>query len=255
MTAVAAELVAAGVPFTIEKPAGLDWRELEAVAEEAEAAGLFAAVSLVARTYPLARRCRELLEAGELGEPTHYYYRLFAGEPSRYREWHVPWMLQPERAGAGCLFNFGPHVIDLVHYLTGQSIAEVFCRLSDLTHGQPIPDLACLVMRTEGGALATAEVSYTMPTAYERYFSFTSTALHCSGDLDSGTLFFRDGREESLAAEPDDWALRYVRDTLRRVKAGERPLATLSDMARTLRVMNAAVASNAARQAVELGLA
>ena len=252
MTAVVAELVAARVAFTIEKPAGLDWRELQTVATQADDAGLFGAVSLVARTYPLVRRCRELLEAGELGAPTHYYYRLFAGEPSRYREWHVPWMLDPDRAGAGCLHNFGPHVIDLVHYLTGQPIVEVFCRLSSLTHDEPVPDLACLVMRTEGGALAAAEVSYTMPTAYERFFSFSSTAIHCSGDLDTGTVWYRDGREEQISEQSGDWTLRYVQDVIRRFEAGERPLATLGDMAQTLRVINAAAESHETGQAIEL---
>jgi len=243
MTELARTLVAAQVPFSIEKPAGINWRELEPVATLAKTEGLFASVALVARAYPLVRRLRALEEEGRLGRLTHYYYRLFAGAPDRYRDWHVPWMLDPKQAGGGCTFNFGPHVIDLFRYLTNQKVVEVFCRTSNLTHGEPVEDLSCLLMRGEAGALGVAEVSYTHPDGYERYFSLTSDTLHCSGDLEQGTVIFRSGERLAVEPEPGDWTSWYVERTLARWQAGEPPLATLGHMTQALRVINAAMES------------
>jgi predicted dehydrogenase len=112
--------------------------------------------------------------------------------------------------------------------------------------------LASLIMRTEGGALATAEVSYTMPEGYERYFSLTSTTLYCSGGLAFGTILYRDGRREEVGGAEEDWSTEYVRETLRRYAQGAAPIASLSAMVRTLRVINAAVESDRMGQPVTL---
>ncbi len=107
MTGVAADLVAADQAFAMEKPMGVDWRALNAVASEAGKRGTFAACALVTRYLALVEELARLRDAGELGNPVHYYSRLFAGAPGRYREWNCEWMLDPDRAGAGPLFTSG----------------------------------------------------------------------------------------------------------------------------------------------------
>ncbi len=83
MSEIAAELVERGQAFHMEKPMGLDRDVLAPIAARAEQKGVFTSVALVSRYYGVVRRLREMREAGELGAPIHYYYRLFAGSPER----------------------------------------------------------------------------------------------------------------------------------------------------------------------------
>ncbi|MGD9495710.1 MAG: Gfo/Idh/MocA family protein [Armatimonadota bacterium] len=253
MTDVAAELVQRGRPFHMEKPMGIDWRMLQPIAARARQQGLFASVALVSRYFGLPRRLRALREHSSLGAPVHYYYRLFAGGPQRYTKTHCAWMLDPARAGAGPLFNFGPHVIDLFLYLV-DDVAEVTARWSHRLYGGEIEDhCTVLMVGKSSGAVGVGEIAYTMPEGYERYFSLTTDRLHVGGQLTDEDLLMRDGTTEHVGGPgPAGIYDYYVGDTLRRFAAGEPPIATISDMVPVLRVMNAAVESAEGRSTVAL---
>ena len=245
MTRIAADLVARDVPFVMEKPMGVDWRPLAQVADHAERKGLFAGADLVMRGYRLTRELLRLRDAGELGQITSYYHRLLAGEPQRYRQWHVPWVLDRTQAGGGPLFNFGPHVIDLFLLLSGQPVQSVFCRTSHSLHQLDVEDYALLTLSSSEGAVGTVEVGYVCPDSkYDRFFSVCTDRLFVSSAaFDSGTVCFRDGRELDIGRADALPGLDYVSETLRRFRAGEPPVATVRDMCRVLRVINAGVES------------
>lgn len=253
MTALAADLVGRGQPFHIEKPAGLDWHQLSPVAEQARAAGLFNSVALVTRYMPVVEALGQLRDEQKLGCPLHYYYRLFSGPPQRYREWGVDWMLDPARAGAGPLFNFGPHAVDLFLHLCGEPVVEVSCWTTHALHHEKVEDLASLQMRTASGARGIAEVGYVLPEGYERYFSLTTDTLYYGGPLVGGTILLRDGSAVPVAGPEADEAYElYTADVLRRFVAGEPARADLTDMTAALRVLNAAQESVQRGQPVQL---
>lgn len=244
MSEIAAELVNREQPFHMEKPMGIDWRMLQPIAARARQYDVFTSVALVSRYYGVVQRLREMREAGELGAPIHYYYRLLAGSPERYIDVDCEWMLDPARAGGGPIFNFGPHVIDLFIYLI-DDVAEVTARWSHGMRHAEIEDHVSLVMTgRETEAVGVAEVAYTIPEGYERYFSVTTDRLHVGGDVGNEDLLMREGDNEHVGGmdglEVYD---HYVADTLRRFEGGEPPIASISDMVPVLRVMNAAIES------------
>ena len=241
MTELAADLVERGVPFHIEKPAGVDWEALAPVARAAREQGVFNSVALVNHYMPLVEKLVELRHAGKLGTPAHFYYRLFAGPADRYRDWGVDWMLDPEQAGAGPLFNFGCHGIDLFRTMTGEEIVEASCWATHDLHHEAIEDLASVRLVTTSGAMGTVEVGYVLPGAYERYFSLTTTALHVGGELEQGKIVMRDGEPlpyGGLTAD-ESYAV-YTRDVVARAAAGQPARVDLTEMVGTLRVMDAA---------------
>lgn len=252
MTALADWLVERHLPYHMEKPMGVDWRKLEPVATRAATEGVFASVALVSRYYAVVQWLKA--RQPELGQVNHYYYRLFAGDPGRYRDWGVEWMLDPAKAGAGPLFNFGPHVIDLFLYLCTPEVKSVSAHWTHGLHGEEIEDLASVTMVGPDGQIGVGEVSYSMPTGYERYFSFDSAALHCGGpDLGAMDVTWRDGRSEHVTGTNADGVyFAYTQDTLERFRTGQPPVAGISDMVRTLRVMNAAKQSAQTGQPVTL---
>ncbi len=254
MTDIADVLVEHGTPFVMEKPMGVDWRRLASVADKAEDKGLFAGVDLPARCYPLVRELLRLKASGELGRIISYSQRLFAGEPQRYRDWGVPWVLDPKQAGGGPLFNFGPHVIDLFLLLSGQEVHRVFCTSSRELHGLEIEDRSTVLLSTAEGGMASLEVGYVCPDAmYDQNVSLCTDSLYVStSSFDTATVSFRDGRTSEVGAGGAGQALDYVAETLRRFEAGSPPVATVRDMCRALRVINAAVESAEALMPIAL---
>lgn len=253
MPAVAQWLVERHQPFHMEKPMGVDWRALEPVAKRAETEGVFCGVALVSRYYAIAQWLKA--HQAEIGRVSHYYYRLFAGDPSRYRQWGVEWMLDPALAGAGPLFNFGPHVIDLFLYLCAERVERVNCHWSRGLHGEAIEDLASVTMIGESGQIGVGEISYTVPTGYERFFSVDSEKLHCGGEiLGDMPVQWRDGRQEQVVGNDfNDVYGAYTKDVLERFAAGQPPVAGIGDMVKTLRVMCAARQSAQTGRTVCLG--
>lgn len=252
MSELAGWLVARHQPFHMEKPMGVDWRRLEPVAAKARTERVFVGVALVSRYYAIVQWLKA--HQAELGRVNHYYYRLFAGEPTRYREWGVEWMLDPAQAGGGPLFNFGPHVIDLFLYLCAERVEQVQARWTHGLHGEAIEDLASVTMIGPEGEVGIGEVSYTMPEGYERYFSVDTQKLHCGGAAMGDMLVqWRDGRREQVVGNDFNEVYdAYTRDVLERFEAGQAPLAGIDDMVRTLRVMNAAKQSATTGKAVRV---
>lgn len=253
MTDLATWLVDRHLPFHMEKPMGVDWRKLELVATKAQTEKVWASVALVSRYYGIAAWLRD--HKSDLGQVYHYYYRLFAGDPSRYRTWGVEWMVDPEKAGAGPLFNFGPHVVDLFLHLCTDEVETVSAHWSHGLHGEKIEDLASVTMMGKQGEIGVGEISYTVPTGYDRYFSVDSANLHCAGEiLGDMQVQWRDGRTEHVQGNDfDDVYPAYTRDTLERFQAGQPPLAGIHDMVKTLRVLNAARQSAQTGRPVCLG--
>jgi predicted dehydrogenase len=243
MTDLADWLVEHDVPFHMEKPMGLSWQGLAVVAEKARRRGLWNGVALVSRHYGIVRRLREM--GAEMGTLQRYYYGLFAGSPLRYPEWGCEWMLQPEHAGAGPLWNFGAHVVDLFILLGKAPVVEVTADWAHGIHRLPIEDLCTLRMKNSRGVVGVGEVSYSTPSDYERFFSVSTDRLQVHTDkLGKGTIKkFGAPAEEIDGPESGDVYPFQARDVLECCAAGRPPVADIHDMVATLRVMEAAKAS------------
>src|SRR3712207_9554586 len=69
------------------------------------------------RFVPAVRLARQLIEAGEIGEITHF-------RGAYLQEWgpavEEAWRFDKAAAGSGALGDLGAHVIDLARYLVGE---------------------------------------------------------------------------------------------------------------------------------------
>ena len=167
MRDVCLALIDARVPFVVEKPAGVSLGELTEIEEAARAAGVPVAVPLVQRGGPTDRW---LAKAG----PAIYESTQFiAGPPDRYLSNGSPWMVEPERAGGGCMINLAPHFIDLFLRSSGAETVTVTAAISSALHSGSVEDFASLTLSTADGRIATIEVGYAFPSSpLKRHCSF-----------------------------------------------------------------------------------
>jgi len=163
MAEIAHDLLDQRYPFLMEKPMGINAREVEAVAAKAALLNGFAAVPLAQRYGPFATRARELIAAGRFGPLSHIYVRLNRPAPARYEAWDSAWMLNPAEAGGGCLRNLGSHGLDMFLHLTGEPAQVTGAQLSWRAHERAVEDYASVLLRSASGILGTVEVGNLFP--------------------------------------------------------------------------------------------
>ncbi len=145
----------AGKHVICEKPLGRDADESYEAWRRVDAAGVKHMCAFNYRFVPAVRLARQIIEAGELGEITHF-------RGSYLQEWGVAdeqvWRFDKALAGSGALGDLGAHVIDLARYLVGE-IETVAATTATFMPGREVDDAFESVVAFAGGAIGTIEAS------------------------------------------------------------------------------------------------
>jgi predicted dehydrogenase len=254
MPALARSLIHRGLPFALEKPCGIRSADVRALAEEAEAAGVYVAVPFVQRQSEIVSLLREA-HAGHDHKLDHASFRFIGGPPRRYTAAGNSWMLDAALAGGGPLINLGIHFVDLFAELAGEPIETVSAASMSHIHELSIEDVVSLRLITASGRMATIECGYTFPSnsRIQREFTFSlrSNGAYLLSHPDG--VFVRTttngvtnpGKVVPAMLEADlyyqDFATRVLADAF----SGVRSLAGLRDAERALRIVEAAYLSAA----------
>jgi predicted dehydrogenase len=160
---VVADCLAAGVHVVADKPLCTTLADLELVEAAWRRSGRLLSLLLDKRFYPPTLAVREMLAAGELGDLA----LAWASGPHRLRRATRPaWMFRHATYG-GILNDLCIHDLDLLLWLTGARAG----RVQGLTGNRAHPDLpefqdhGQVLLRTEGGLLATLEAHWFSPEA------------------------------------------------------------------------------------------
>ena len=174
------QALAAGKHVVCEKPLALTAAESRELVELADAAGVVHCTNFMARFYPLVQQARSLLHEGSLGEIWNVHGSYLQDWLLRPTDWN--WRLEPERGGElRAIGDIGSHWLDLVQFVTGSRIVEVFADLQTVipirrrpvgpvqtfaqTEGEgedvaiATEDLAHVLLRFEGGARGAVVIS------------------------------------------------------------------------------------------------
>ncbi len=237
MAEVCLALIERRIPFVVEKPVGTSLSDLQGVRRAAEDARVPATVPLVQRGGPVDDWL------AKAGRPVYLRLSFIAGPPGRYDRNGNPWMLDPQRAGGGCLANLGPHFADLFLQRTGSTAASATARLSSNLHEGTVEDHATLVMTTPDGREAIVEVGYAFPRSpLKRYCSHSSAGDAGFAAIESdGSAWFTaaDGRTERAVLEVDSDPLYdvFVRQVARTLGDGFSGLPTLSELEDVMKII------------------
>lgn len=192
-------LIDKGIPFVVEKPAGLSSEELGRIADAARAAAVPATVPLVQRDAPVETFLRHA------GDVVYERISFIAGPPERYLANGSPWMLDPVQAGGGCLVNLGPHFVDLFLRGVGTADVQVKSTASSALHDGRIEDHATLLITTVDGREGVIEVGYAFPDSpLKRYSSYTVAGRNGYAEVASdGTATFTTTAGETTVEKID----------------------------------------------------
>jgi predicted dehydrogenase len=121
------------------------------------------------RFFPATMRAKQMMESGEIGDVISFRAEyLHSGNVSPAKP--LAWKDRRD-LGAGVLYDLGSHAVDLVTWLCGESIVEVFARQKTLHRMRPskaVPavlteqdsdDLTLMSVVLDGGAVGSIEAS------------------------------------------------------------------------------------------------
>ncbi|MCI2419537.1 Gfo/Idh/MocA family oxidoreductase [Saccharopolyspora sp. K220] len=228
------------IPFAMEKPCGLNAAEVRALANRCERENAFAAVPFVWRHSELLQEMRARFDPSAVD---YLSLRWIAGPPTRYSDSGCDWMLDPARSGGGCTVNLSVHLIDLTRVIFGEHSTRVATAvMSNRAYGLPIEDYSLVVLRN-GKRTALVETGYLRPGRHSEFDMRFSIRARDHYVIATGPeemeVFAPDGRHERLRAHTTNVAHYpvFVRDVLRRLAAGEPPMASMTDMAEVMELV------------------
>ncbi len=225
--------LAAGKHVSLQKPMARTLDEADAIVAAAARSGRVFRVFENFRYYPPYVRAKEMLEAGEIGEPVSLRVKVIGGNP-RYG-WQVPakswaWRLDEAVSGGGpAIFDHGYHIFSIAMYFLGP-VAEVFAWIeqTEVALGVKVDSPAVIVWRHEGGKrLGSWEtIDSADMVVRSRYYSGDewleitgSRGLiwvnRCSGEMLAAPplVVYRDGETRSVHDIESDWAASFVAGT------------------------------------------
>jgi 1,5-anhydro-D-fructose reductase (1,5-anhydro-D-mannitol-forming) len=182
-----------GCHVLCEKPMAMNYAEAEMMVETAEATGRTLGVAYYRRTYPKVHRAMALMREGVIGQPVLAYassHGWFKAE-NDFRSW----LLDPDKAGGGPLYDIASHRIDLFNFIFGQP-ARVRAQLSNAVNKTPVEDSATVLIEYLNNVRAIVDVRWHSQVERDDFRIIgTSGELEMS-PLNGPTLVSPRGREE-----------------------------------------------------------
>ena len=155
----------AGKHILLEKPTGLDERELAAIRDAVREARVVSIVSFELRYNPYLRFVHWLRESGRLGRIRFVRVQYL----SRVTDWYAGWTWVRTRAsGRSHLLAAGCHAVDALRWLGGLEPIEVSACHTQFTEGYEWPTSILANMRLTDGALGhvTSSTDFMLPYTF-----------------------------------------------------------------------------------------
>jgi predicted dehydrogenase len=222
-------VLAAGLPFFVEKPLAADLQVAERVAAAVAAAGLPTATGYHWRHLDTVEQARSVVARAAVRLVDA---RWWGSTPPP--AW---WSREP--LSGGQVVEQATHVLDLVRVLAGEVVEVVGGAAPSSAEGRDVADATAAVLRLESGAVGTVSTSCVLP-------GLTEAGLDVVGDgvavrLTETSLWIR-GVDGDLVAEPSVDGRRAVDRAFVDVLSGMAPPPGLVDVGEALRTHRLACA-------------
>ncbi len=149
----------AGRHVLCEKPLALNVQEAEQMVAACQLAKVKLGVAFMMRMHSQHRQAAQIVEQELLGQISYARVQLSC--------WYPPlddvWRQDPHRSGGGVIPDLASHCFDLLEMILGKSITQVACMKGNLVHNYAVEDSAVILLRFEGGTMATVDCLYSIP--------------------------------------------------------------------------------------------
>lgn len=160
----------------VEKPMALTMEDCRHMIATCAENGVKLMVALPVRYAPPIRRAKQLIENGKLGS-------IVAIAGTNHGSMPGGWFVEPKLSGGGAVIDHTIHVADLMHWMLGADIKDVYCKLGTKIHEIEVEDCGLISMEFENGTYATLDTSWNRPKAYPTWGDVTMEIIGTKGTL------------------------------------------------------------------------
>ena len=158
----------AGVHVICDKPLALSLEEGKSMKAAVEKSGRIFALTHNYTGYPLVRRAREMVKAGELGKirlvQVEYPQDWLTAPTEKTGNKQAAWRVDPARSGAGgALGDIGTHAYNLADFIVGVEVSELAAELTSFGADRPLDDNVQMLLRYANGARGSLWASQVAP--------------------------------------------------------------------------------------------
>jgi predicted dehydrogenase len=213
----------AGKHVLCEKPMAMTAAECDRMIAACRANGVTLGVAYYRRFYPVVRRVKAILGAGEIGAPVFAQMNAL--------EWFDPgadhsrgWLLDRTRAGGGPMMDFGCHRLEVLVNLFG-TVRGAAGLTANVVFDRDVEDTAAVLLRFDSGPCASVAVTHAVRDRQDTLDLFgTLGSIRC-GNLNSGEIRIVAAGRERVETHPPaaNVHLPLIEDFAEAVAAGRRP--------------------------------
>jgi len=190
----------AGKHVLCEKPMAMDLGECDRMIAACRSGGVRLGIAYYRRFYPAVHRIREILDAGEIGDPVWTQmtaFEPFDPGPGAPRSW----LLQRSLAGGGPMADFGCHRLEVLLHLHGP-VRRVTSIVATVVLRREVEDTAAALLQFERGACAMLAVTHAAADRQDTLDLFGRRGSIRVASLNGGDLVVRTGDAERRESHP-----------------------------------------------------
>ncbi len=150
------DLASRALPVLCEKPLSVDLESAVAMIRAATESGVILSMASKFRFVDDVVRARAMVTSGEIGTPL-----MLENAFTSVVDMSTRWNTVPAISGGGVLIDNGTHSVDIVRFFLGP-ITEVLAVEGRRMQSASVEDSVTLLARTQAGALATVETSWSI---------------------------------------------------------------------------------------------
>jgi len=157
-----------------EKPLGLSEKEMLGMIEVCRAEGVQLMTAYPCRYIPAVRSAKEAVDRGDIGE-------IIAMKGTNRGTMPSGWFIDRGQSGGGAVLDHTVHVLDIMHYITGSEVEEVYAHSETLFHDVDIDDAGLLHVKFRNGIFAVHDPSWSRPSSFPTWGDVTLEIIGTKG--------------------------------------------------------------------------
>ncbi|WP_227379444.1 Gfo/Idh/MocA family protein [Haladaptatus halobius] len=144
------------VAILVEKPLATSLAKAKSIQDKCDESDVVTGMAMPLRYSLPMKRLKEQYEAGTIGE-------LIAVSGINRGRMPGGWFVDPELAGGGAVADHTDHIVDIVRWITGEEVQEVYAETDTRFYDIPVEDVNLLSMTLSNGASFVLDGSWSTP--------------------------------------------------------------------------------------------
>lgn len=166
----------AGVHVLCEKPLSTNIADAQEMIEACKASGVLLQTAFPVRYNSTVIRAKQLVDDGALG-------RILAMKGTNRGRNPGGWFIDPALSGGGAVIDHTVHVADIMRWISGAEVKDVYAEVGHLISEKPIDDCGMLTMEFENGVFATLDCSWSRNKEYPTWGDVTLEIIGSQGTI------------------------------------------------------------------------